>query len=69
MDLSPARPPERDTVQLYSATVSYRDREGRSHEEVFPVRAYDNAMATDMAVSYVLQVLRLAEFELRVVGG
>jgi hypothetical protein len=50
-------------------TVTYRDGAGRPHEESFPVRAYDHAMATDMAFAYVLQVLRLEEFELRVVGG
>jgi hypothetical protein len=57
------------TVQLYSAAVTYHDRNGRRREEVFPVRAYDHAMATDVAVAYVLQVLKLTEFELRVVGG
>ena len=57
------------TASLYSATVTYRDREGRMHEEVFPVRAYDHATAIDLAVAYVLRVLKLTEFELRVVGG
>jgi hypothetical protein len=56
-------------VRVYSVTVTYRDGEGRQHEEVFPAWAYDHGMATDMAFAYVLQVLRLEEFELRVVGG
>ncbi len=56
-------------VRLYSAAVTYRDYEDRRREETFPIRAFDHAMATDMAVAYVLQVLKLTEFELRVVGG
>jgi hypothetical protein len=32
------------------------------------VRAYDHAMARDMALAYVLQVFKLKDFELRVVG-
>lgn len=56
-------------VRLYSATVTYRDRDGRPQEEVFPVRAYDHARATELAVDYVLHVLKIKEFELRVVGG
>lgn len=56
-------------VRLFSATVTYRDREGRACEEEFPVRAYDHAMASDMAFAYALQVLKLKDFELRVVGG
>jgi hypothetical protein len=57
------------TASLYSATVTYRDREGRSHEEVFPVRAYDQAMAIDLSIAYVLRVLKHKQFELRVVGA
>ena len=56
-------------VQLFSATVTYRDRKDQLREETFPVRAYDHARATDQAVDYVLHVLKIKEFELRVVGG
>jgi hypothetical protein len=56
-------------VRLYAATVTYRDGDGRAHEESFPVHAHDHAMATEMALAYVLQVLRIREFELRVLGG
>ncbi len=56
-------------VRLYAVAVTYQGGDGRSREETFPVHAYDHSMATDMAVAYVLQVLRLKEFELRVVGG
>ena len=56
-------------VRLYSVTVTYQDGHGRSHEEIFPVRAYDHAMATRMALDYVLHVLKIKEFELRVVGS
>lgn len=39
------------------------------HEECFPVFAYDYLAAKAMALSYVIQVLRLTEFELRIVGS
>ena len=56
-------------VRLYSATVTYRDGDNRVQEDTFPVRAHDHARATEMAVDYVLHVLKLKEFELRVVGS
>lgn len=57
------------TLRLYSATVAHRDLDGRVHEQTFPIRAADNKKACEMAFDYVLSVLRLKEFELRVVGS
>jgi hypothetical protein len=56
-------------VRPYNATVTYNDGEGRRREEVFPVRAAEHAAATNMAFAYVVEVLKLKEFELRVVGS
>jgi hypothetical protein len=46
-----------------------RDAAGKTRETVIPLRAYDHAMATDMALAYALQVLKADDFELRVVGA
>jgi hypothetical protein len=53
----------------YSATVTYRNAEGQEIEEAFPVRTTDRATASDLALAYVLQVLKLREFEIRIVGA
>lgn len=55
--------------QLFAATVSHRDTLGQEHEESFPVRAAGREMACEMALQYVLEVLKLKEFKLRVVGA
>ncbi len=59
----------RRRVYPYKASVIYREREGQEVEEVFPVRAMDRAAASDLAVAYVLKVLKLQEFEIRIVGA
>lgn len=56
-------------VHAYSASVTYRDAGGQETEEVFPLRAADRAAASDLAVAYVLRVLKLQEFEIRIVGA
>jgi hypothetical protein len=56
-------------VHPYKASVTYRNREGQEIEEAFPVRTADRAAATDLAVAYVLKVLKLQEFEIRIVGA
>jgi len=53
----------------YSASVTYRNAEGREIEEVFPLRTTDREAANDLAFTYLLQVLKLRELELRVVGA
>jgi hypothetical protein len=56
-------------VRRFEASVTYRDGEGRDQEETFPVHARDYATANRMAFAYVLAVLKLDEFELRLVGA
>jgi len=56
-------------IRTYSASVAYRNAEGKMQEEEFPVHAVDNAEASDLAFLYVRQVMKLEDFELRVVGS
>lgn len=56
-------------VRRYAASVSFRDPMGKAQEEEFPVIALDSADASRLAFAYALQVLRLNDFELRVVGA
>jgi hypothetical protein len=49
--------------------VTYRDSVGLEVEETFPVVSFDPGAARDLALSYVLQVLKLTDFELRIVGA
>jgi hypothetical protein len=56
-------------VVEYSATVSYRNQDGKLQEEEFPLRASDYSIALDSAVAYVVQVMKLQDFELRVAGS
>lgn len=53
----------------YSALLRYRNAAGQQTEETFPVKAPDRSSASDLALTYVLQVLKLEEFELRIVGA
>ena len=56
-------------IRFYSASVAYRGATGKVQEEEFPVRATDNATASEIAFLYVRQVMKLEDFELRVVGA
>ena len=56
-------------VRAYSATVAYRNLDGKQQEEEIPVRATDSAEASHLAFLYVRQVMKLEDFELRVVGS
>ena len=64
---TPARSPR--SVYRYNAVVAYRDAEGKNQEEDFPIHAPDVQTANRLAFDYVLQALRLDDFELRVVGA
>ncbi|HKI03776.1 MAG TPA: hypothetical protein VKK31_17480 [Thermoanaerobaculia bacterium] len=55
-------------VRNFVASVSYR-KTGQDHTEEWPVWAWDHPMATQMAVAYAVQVLKLKDFELRIVGS
>ena len=54
-------------VRPFAASVAYRDGEGKNQEEHFPVLAANPQTANHLALTYVLQILRLDDFELRVV--
>ncbi|HZF08126.1 MAG TPA: hypothetical protein VFE33_04975 [Thermoanaerobaculia bacterium] len=53
----------------YSARLSYEEPPGHVHEDSFPVVASTPQEATKLAFAYVLQVLKLGDFELRVLGA
>lgn len=61
--------PSKPVVRRFAASVTYRSSRGEQQCEEFPVLAFDTAMANEMALAYVLRVLRLGDFELRVVGA
>ena len=54
----------RKKVRRFDATVTLG-----AHEEHFPVLANDYLAAKSMALAYAVQVLRLSDFELRIVGA
>jgi hypothetical protein len=56
-------------VRAFQAWVTYRDSAGLEHEEGFPISTVDSQSARDLALAYVLQALKLKDFELRVVGA
>jgi hypothetical protein len=56
-------------VRRFDACVTYRGPEGLDVEEIFPVYMEDYLAAKAIALSYILQVLKLRDFELRMVGS
>jgi hypothetical protein len=56
-------------IRRFDACVTYRGPEGVDVEEIFPVYMEDYLTAKAIALSYVLQVLKLQDFELRMVGA
>jgi hypothetical protein len=56
-------------VRPFAATVTYRDSNGAQQEEHVPLVAEDYEAAKALALRYVLEVLKLEDFELRVAGG
>jgi hypothetical protein len=56
-------------VRRFAASVTYRDKDGALHEEEIPLRAEDYGVAHRLLLAYVLQVLKLRDFELRLVGA
>jgi hypothetical protein len=59
----------KNQVRPFGASVIYRNNDGKTQEEEFPVLAPDAQEANRLALAYVLQVLRLDDFEVRVVGS
>jgi len=56
-------------IRRFAASVSYRDHEGAPREEEIPVRAESYDAANRLVLAYVLEVMKLREFELRIVGS
>ena len=56
-------------VRCFVASVTYRENDGTDKEESFPVRVMDYATAQSVALTYVLQTMKLEDFELRIVGA
>jgi hypothetical protein len=56
-------------VRRFEACVTYRNRDGVDLEEIFPVHAEDYPTAKSVALTYILEVLKLQDFELRMVGS
>ena len=67
--LQPTSSRPASAVRRFAASVTYRSTEGRDQEEEFPVLAADPPTANQLALAYVLEVLRLDDFELRIVGA
>ena len=57
------------SVRRFGASVTYRRDDGHLQEDEFPVLATGYDEANRLALAYVLQVLRLDDFEMRVVGA
>jgi hypothetical protein len=56
-------------VIQYRACVSFVKKDGKRAAEEWPVMAFDHQSATNMAFHYAIQVLRLTDFELTVIGS
>jgi hypothetical protein len=56
-------------VRHFTAAVRYMEKGGAEREETFPVNASDYPSATSLAFAYTLLVLKLQDFELRMVGA
>jgi hypothetical protein len=56
-------------VREFVAIVEYRDLEGKLRNEEFPVRIDSYPAAKEMAERYVLEVMKLQDFELRIAGA
>jgi len=56
-------------VREFLAVVEYRDPAGQLTSEEFPVRIDTYPAAKEMAERYVLDVMKLQDFELRIAGA
>ncbi|HEX4960683.1 MAG TPA: hypothetical protein VF173_07575 [Thermoanaerobaculia bacterium] len=56
-------------IRHFAASVAYQNSIGQTQEDDFPVHAPDYATASRIAFTYVLNVLRYKDFELRIVGA
>ncbi len=56
-------------VREFLAVVEYRNEAGQLVNEDFPVRIDTYDAAKEMAERFVLEVMKLEEFELRIAGA
>ncbi|HYI84544.1 MAG TPA: hypothetical protein VEX11_15230 [Acetobacteraceae bacterium] len=56
-------------MRQFTAYVVYKDQGGAECEESFPIHTHSFDKAKDTALRYVLNVLRIEDFELRMVGS
>ncbi|HEV2856719.1 MAG TPA: hypothetical protein VHC97_28285 [Thermoanaerobaculia bacterium] len=56
-------------VRRFVVSVTYRETDGTDREDTFPVQVETYEMARSVAFTYVLQILKLEDFELRIVGA
>jgi hypothetical protein len=56
-------------VRSFQVHVTYTDTTGAEREETFPVWVEDYSTAKSTALNYIVQILRLNDFELRLVGA
>jgi hypothetical protein len=56
-------------VRRFVAHVAYTGSDGGAREDSFPIYTHDFQVAKSMALSYALAVLKLGDFELRLVGA
>lgn len=56
-------------VRHFEAHVTYQYPGGGEREETFPVQVEDYDTAKSVALSYVLEILKLKDFELRIKGA
>jgi hypothetical protein len=65
------KPPRQGAMAIrrFAASVTYRWKDGTVHEEEIPTWAEDYGAAHRLLLAYVLYVLKLRDFELRLVGA
>jgi hypothetical protein len=56
-------------VRRFSVSVAYRTQDGAQQEDEFPVWSDSYAPAKELPLGYVLQALKLGDFELRLAGA
>ena len=56
-------------IRPFTVSVAHQNPTGQMQEDDFPVQASDYATASKIAFTYVLNVLKYKDFELRIVGS
>ena len=56
-------------IRPFVASVAFQNPTGQTQEDDLPVHAPDFATASRIAFTYVLNVLKYKDFELRIIGS